>query len=303
LAFLVAVLATGEWLAFAQDQPTTTLKLGTRLVTLSALVRDRKGNPVTGLTRDDFILMQDGKPQQIRYFSEGSDLPLTLALLVDTSGSQRNYIADEVKASETFFRTMLQRPEDRATLVQFDMNVLQLHAMTNSVDELENSLGLLALAHPSALTHHTGGTMLWDSIWLSAQFEVGSQPGRRALVVLTDGGDNGSRVSLNQAIAEAQRADTVIYPIFYGDENGRDAGFHKDDLAAAARATGGQLYTVSRRTPLETIYAQIANDMRLQYQLAYRPPESPPRSYHRIQLRPKNKKMAVQAREGYYSPN
>ena len=98
----------------------TTLKVGTSIVAVPAIVRDKSGPPVSGLTRDDFLLKQDGKPQPIRYFSQGSDLPLTLALMVDTSGSQRAYIRDEIVAGRAFFSAMMTQPEDRAVLVQFD---------------------------------------------------------------------------------------------------------------------------------------------------------------------------------------
>ncbi|SNT33379.1 Ca-activated chloride channel family protein [Granulicella rosea] len=302
LSYMLLCFTAAPALAQTAEAPLPTLKLGTQLVTVSALARDGKGNPVMGLVKDDFTLTQDGHPQEIRYFSEGSSLPLTLALLVDTSGSQHAYIADEIKASQTFFHAMLRKPEDRATLVQFDNNVLQLQKMTSSVEDLEGALVHLNEPHDSALPNHGGGTMLWDGIWLAAQFELGKEPGRRAMVILTDGGDNGSRFSLGQAVAEAQISNVALYPIFYGDQFANDAVWHKDNLQAIARITGGRFFIVSPWQPLSAIYAQIASDMRLQYQLAYRPPESAPKTYHRIALRTKNHKLTVQAREGFYSP-
>src|ERR1700730_9553758 len=121
----------------AQSQPPVmTLKVVTGLVAISAVVRSKDGETKTGLTKDDFVLKQDGKEQPIRFFSRGSDLPLSLALLVDTSASQQTFIGDEALASDVFFETMLGRKEDRAMLVQFDSSVLQLKSMTNSASAL-----------------------------------------------------------------------------------------------------------------------------------------------------------------------
>src|SRR6202034_3663717 len=113
------------------QSPVTTLKVVTGLVAVSAVVKTKDGEAKTGLTKDDFVLKQDGKEQPIRFFSRGSDLPLSLALMVDTSGSQQTFIGDEALASDVFFETMLGRPEDRAMLVQFDSRLLELKGMTN----------------------------------------------------------------------------------------------------------------------------------------------------------------------------
>src|SRR5277367_7043205 len=134
--------------------PVTTLKVVTRLVAISAVVKSKDGEPKTGLTKDDFVLKQDGKEEPIRYFSQGSDLPLTIALMVDTSGSQRTFIGDESLASDVFFSTMLERKEDRATLVEFDTSILQLKSMTNSASALH-----FALSRMSQQASVKGGTL------------------------------------------------------------------------------------------------------------------------------------------------
>ncbi len=261
--------------------PVTTLKIATRLVAVSAIARNKSGQPVTGLTRDDFLLKQDGKPQPIAYFSQGSDLPLTLALMVDTSGSQRAYIRDEIAAGAVFFRTMMKQPADRAVLIQFDTHVLQLAKLTSNVTTLEHGLAYLSQPHDDMPGAGRGGTLLYDAVCAVAKIELSPQLGRRAMVILTDGGDNGSQSSEKKAIEEAQRSDIMIYSVYYSNGGG-DFGVLND---------------------LEQIYAEIANDLRLQYQLGYRPPDSKPGKYHKIQLTARDKTLLIQAREGYFTPN
>jgi len=280
-----------------QDSPVTTLKVGTKLVAVSAIVRDKAGQPVSGLTRDDFLLKQDGKPQPIRYFSQGSSLPLTLALMVDTSGSQSNYIQDEVNAGRVFFRSMMTQPADRAVLVQFDSSILQLARITGSVTTLEHALAYLYQSHAGIGPPGRGGTLLYDAICAVSHIELGNQMGRRAMVILTDGGDNGSRFSQKKAIEEAQRADIMIYSVYYSDGGG-----DLDALKHLSSATGGQVFTVSSSMTLEQIYAAIADDLRLQYEIGYQPPGSRPNKYHKIDLKAKDDKLTVQAREGYFTP-
>jgi Ca-activated chloride channel family protein len=291
------------------EGPIATLTLKTNLVAVQAVVLDSRGDPVRGLTKDDFSLKQDGKPQEIRYFSQDSDLPLTLALMVDTSGSQRAFIEDEIEASEKFFRVMLTRKNDRAVLVQFDFDVLRLQPMTTNVQALENALRFLSMAHrPTQFSH--GSTLLYDAIVATSQVALNSERGRRAMVILTDGEDNGSRYTMEQAIAAAQRADIVVYSVLYSMKegeyprmsnfSGRDRG--KDALTSISNATGGRVFVVGPKMPLDLIYSQIADDMRLQYQIGYTPPESKPGEYHKIELKPTAKHLTVQARQGYYSP-
>lgn len=319
---LLAILVLAVCAAHAQEpppapqEPVATLKLTTRIVGVSAVVLDNRGEPVRGLTKDDFVLKQDGKEEEIRYFSQDSGLPLTLVLMVDTSGSQKMFLQDETDASAKFFKAMLTQPSDRAALVQFDYNVLQLQQMTNQLVALENSLGFLSMPHPAPggqpMPRGGGGTLLYDAIIASSQVELNKERGRRAMVILTDGDDHGSRYSLEQAIAAAQRADVVVYSVFYSGEsflsgmrgpsmtNGRVDGHQV--LEAISGATGGHVFTVSRKTPLDLIFTQIADDMRLQYQIGYAPPDSQPGSYHRIELKPKAKHLTIQSRAGFYMP-
>jgi Ca-activated chloride channel family protein len=277
--------------------PTPTIQINSRLVAVSAVVRDKVGQPISGLTRDDFLLKQDGKPQAITYFSQGSSLPLTLALMVDTSGSQVAYIGDEIAAGKAFFPAMLTGPDDRAVLVQFDNRILVLDQFTTDVTRLEHGLAYLTQPHDDIGAPGRGGTLLFDAVCAVSRLELSNQLGRRAMVILTDGGDNGSHFSSKDAIRDAQRADTMIYTIYYSDGGGDE-----DVLKEISKATGGREFAVGPKMTLAQIYAQIAADLRLEYELGYRPPDSQPGKYHKIDLRAKDSKLQVQAREGYFTP-
>ena len=285
----------------------TTLKVVTRVVAISAVVKSKDGEPKAGLTKDDFILKQDGKEEPIRYFSQGSDLPLTIALMVDTSGSQRTFIGDESLASDVFFETMLASKRDRAMLVEFGNNIRELQPMTNSPDALHLALSGLS---PHAST--VGGTLLYDAVYAIAQGALAKEKGRKAMVILTDGGDRGSRRSLAEAIEQAQRGDVQIYSILYsawkqssGNEGNRagapDPGL--EALKAFSEDTGGRVFTVSRTMGLREIFEEIGEDLRLQYELGYTPPAgTQPNSYHKLELKARDKKLTVQARKGFFEP-
>ncbi len=300
LALLLAVTLPS---ASAQDSlspdATATIKVNSNLVAVSAIVRDKSGQPVPNLASDAFILKQDGKPQPITYFSQGSDLPLTLALMVDTSGSQRAYIRDEIAAGQAFFPAMMTRSDDRAVLVQFDSAILQLAKITSNVTTLEHALAYLSQSHADYqnTARANAGTLLFDAIVAVSHIELGNQLGRRAMVILTDGGDNGSKFNAKDAIREAQRADIMIYTVYYSNGGGDE-----NVLKNLSKQTGGREFSVDSKMTLQQIYAAIADDLRMSYELGYRPPESKPNKYHKIDLQTKDKSLQVQARDGYFTP-
>ena len=280
----------------------------TRVVAISAVVKTHDGAAATGLSKTDFELKQDGKPEEIRYFGPGADLPLTLALLVDTSGSQRTFIGDEMLASDVFLQSMLQRSQDRATVVQFDSRVRMLGGLTSSAGALH--MGLMNLGRdPSA----NGGTLLNDTVAVVADKLLAKETGRKAMILLTDGGDNGSRSTLEQAMEEAQKADVQVYSILYsmarevGGRAGAPAGVPVADdglraLQKLSDSTGGQVFEVTPGHSLRQIYAEISQDLRLQYQVGYvPPPDLKPGSYHRLELRPKDHRLTLEARKGFFA--
>jgi len=223
----------------------------------------------------------------------------------DTSASQRTFIGDESIASDVFFETMLGGKDDRAMLVEFDSTVLQLKGMTNSANALH-----LALSHLNPRPPASGGTLLNDAVYVVAKNVLAGETGRKAMVILSDGGDNGSRRSLAESIEQAQRADVQIYSILYsmyddlnsttsGHAPGSDPGLGA--LQKLSESTGGRVFTVSRTMSLREIYAQIGQDLRLQYELGYKPPpDTQPNSYHKLELKAKDKKLTVQARKGFF---
>ncbi len=305
LCLLIAASTAAAQEAEQGQPPVTTLKVVTGLVAISAVVKSKGGEAQSGLTKEDFQLKQDGKDVPIQFFSLGSALPLSIALMVDTSASQETFIDDESLASDVFFQTMLGRPEDRAMLVQFDSNVMQMHSMTNSASQLHFALAKLK-------GQASGGTLLYDAVFSVAKSILAQESGRRAMVILTDGGDNGSRHTLPEAIEAAQRADVQIYSILYsmhrtltGANTGRapDADLGLGALEKLSESTGGRVFTVSPRSSLREIYTQIGQDLRLQYVMGYKPPlTNQPNSYHKLELKAKDKKLSVQARKGFFQP-
>ena len=224
----------------------TTLSVDVKVVTLPVTVRDKKGQIVTTLTKDDFVLQEDGRPQTIKYFNLDTNLPLTLGLLVDTSMSVRNALDQEKTSSKTFLNQMLTKPEDKAFLIHFDHEVELLQDLTASKDKLSSALEELGPTQVSYSpttdsdssqqhTRHGGGTQLYDAIFLAADELMKKQQGRKALVVLSDGEDRGSRETLNSAIEAAQRANTVVYTIYFQgeqqhDDNNRSGGYGRPHI-------------------------------------------------------------------------
>ena len=163
---------------------------------------------------------------------------------------------------------------------------------------LEHALAYLTQSHSDLRAYSTGGgTLLYDAIVSVSKLDLGAQLGRRAMVLLTDGGDNGSKFSQKKAIEAAQRAGFMVYSVYYSSGGG-----DLDGLTKISKATGGRTFTVSPQLTLQQIYAAIANDMRLEYELGYVPPASKPNKYHKIDLTALNKSFTVQAREGYFTP-
>ncbi|RSL18199.1 VWFA-related protein [Edaphobacter aggregans] len=213
-----------------------TIAVDARLVNLPVVVRDKKGALVQNLTKDDFTLQVDGHPQTIRYFDIDKNLPMTLGLLVDTSLSQRDVIDEERTASSAFLDQMLTTPKDQAFVIQFARQVELLQDLTSSRPKLQAALK--DIDTPSANSgssgdpndsgtdsegrrRRTGGTALYDAAFLASDELMSKQKGRKALIILSDGVDNGSKETLTKALEATQRADTIIYAIYFkGQEHG-----------------------------------------------------------------------------------
>jgi VWFA-related protein len=233
--------------------PVTTIPVDVKVVTLPVTVRDKKGKIVRDLTKDDFELQEDGKPESIRYFSQETNLPLTVGLLVDTSMSERDNIDRERSASRSFLDQMITRPVDRAFVIHFDREIELLQDLTSDHAKLEKAVGLIdtqqsvesiPTSDQGSGSHRGGrgaGTKLYDAIFLACDEITKKQTGRKAIVVLTDGEDRGSQETLNSAIESAQKAETVVYTIYIGGHEDRDSGFNgpMDDDPMDRRYPGG----------------------------------------------------------------
>ena len=312
------------------------ISVETKVVNLLATVRNQHGTIVFTLNKEDFVLEQDGHEQAITYFSQESDLPLTLGLLVDTSLSQRSVLGDERKASYGFLDHLLREEKDRAFIIHFDREVELLQDLTSSHDKLEHALSLLTTADwggggvsrsggSGGRGGHArgGGTQLYDAVYLAANELMQKQSGRKALVILSDGVDHGSKIRLTVAIESAQRADTLVYCIYFaGEENfggGRGYGGPHGGMGGGRRypqeerpdgkkvlqqisaETGARFFEVTKKLPIHQVYAQISQELRSQYSLGYMPAGSDAApGYHHLSLKTKQRDMTVQARTGFY---
>ena len=283
-----------------------------KVVNVLANVHAKNGEIVRGLTRDDFVLSEDGRPQNIRYFSSETDLPLTLGLLVDTSMSQRRVLDAERIASFDFLDQVLREATDHVFIVQFDMGVEIRQPLTSSRRKLE-----AALAQVDAPSMHQlqlqrgGGTLLYEAIAVAARDVMRAQTGRKALIVISDGVDTGSEIPLTTAVEEAQRADTLVYSIVFSDANaygtplgpllggGPDG---KGVLTRISRETGGRCFEVSKTVSIAQIYRDIQQELRSQYNLGF-VSDVPVRisGFRRLQLTAKAKGLVVQSQSRYWA--
>jgi VWFA-related protein len=339
-----------------QDQhPKIAVQVNT--VSLFATVHDKHGKIVSNLSKDDFSLEEDGRPQTISYFARESDLALRLGLLVDTSMSQRKVLDQERDASYSFLDHLLREDKDLAFIIHFDREVELLQDFTPSRPKLQAALqhlqtpqfgsgsrgggsngggsggsdpdnngGTGGASGGRGQHSHAAGTLLYDAIYLASDELMSKQQGRKALIILSDGVDRGSKETLVEAIETAQRSDTIIYSILFKDDEGYPGGGMmgphvgygggrhgggrypqeqrpdgKKILEQISKATGGRLYEVSKKETVDKIYAQIEEELRNQYSLGYTPDKDTGPGYHKIQLATKNKDLVVQARDGYYS--
>jgi len=244
---LIALPGVGPSM-WAQDAAAT-IAVDVKVVTLPVTVRDKHGKIIRDITKDDFTLQEDGRPQTIRYFSQESNLPLTLGLLVDTSRSQTNVLDAERNASRSFLDQMLVQAKDKAFLIHFDREVELLQDLTSSREKLQAALELLktpsdrersndpndsgdSRSGSGSGSHHGGGTQLYDAVFLASNELMKKQQGRKALIILSDGVDRGSKTYLESAIESAQRADTVVYSIYFADS-------HHEDRNEGQRRGGG----------------------------------------------------------------
>ncbi len=290
----------------AQDQEAPTFSTEVKVVNVLATVRTKSGQIVNDLSKDDFSLTEDKRPENIRYFSRETDLPLTIGLMVDTSMSQARVLDSERSASFEFVDQVLREGKDKVFVVQFDMAVMTRQKPTSSRRDLEQSLPYVDTPSRSELeAQRGGGTLLFDAVVKASREIMSGLGNRKAMIILSDGGDNGSDETLTSAIEAAQRADTIIYSILFSDATyygGFGDGGGKAAMMRLAKETGGSFFEVSKKQSIGQIFGIIEQELRSQYNLGF-VSDQPVRvsEFRNLQLTVKRKDLVVQARDRYWA--
>jgi len=272
-----------------------TLRVDVRLVSVFVNVADQNGGIVAGLSRDDFVLTEDGRPQQIAVFERQSELPLNLTLAIDTSGSVRKDLSEEQDAARRFAHALL-RPQDQMSIIQFATDVRVLTPFTSKLSQVDRGLSQL---------HGDWATALYDAICQGSE-HLGGTKGRKVLILISDGDDTASRATYANALEQALRNEVMIYSIIdvpIEASAGRDLG-GEHALITLAEQTGGKSFYVSDGG-LDKAFARVSDDLRTQYLLGYYPKnQEPGRAFHRVEVaipRAAATAFSIRHRTGYYA--
>ncbi len=297
------------------QQPTETLKVNVNVVQLFFNVKDKHGALIPNLTKTDFEVYEDGKPQTIKYFTAESNLPLTLGIMIDSSGSQRNVIDMEKEVGGAFLRQIL-TDKDEAFVISFDISVDLLQDFTRDVHRLQAALnkakvtvdyssgGVPGMGGGPVPQHNSPGTLLYDAVYLSAHDMLSKEVGRKAMILLTDGQDEGSRLKIQDAIEASQKSDAIVYVLLCADR-GFYGGFGysgEGEMRRLTEQTGGRVINVGNKfDKLRDAFDQIAAELRSQYNIGYTPTNTKlDGSYRKLEIKDKQG-YKIQARAGYYA--
>lgn len=303
------------------SNPQATLKVNVNLVSLYFTVRDKHNGLIPTLAKSDCSISEDKQPQTIKNFSAETDLPLTLGIMVDTSGSQQRVLPLEQQAADNFLRSIM-RKKDEAFVISFDVGVNLEQDFTNNVSELQRAIdkteinvgsgggGVPGIGGGPVPTHGAPkGTLLYDAVSQVSNDKVRSETGRKALILLTDGEDEGSETKPKEAIEAAQKANAIIYVIliadrpFYGG-GGFNIGYTGDaQMQKLSQETGGRVINVGNNgKKLEDAFAQIEEELRTQYLASYTSTNNKlDGSYRKLEVSCKGDGLKVQTRQGYYA--
>ena len=287
-----------------------TVKAEVDLVNLFATVRDKNKRVVTDLKQDDFKVFEDGHEEKIAFFAKEVQLPITLGLLLDTSVSEENMLPAIQDAGSRFLHRVMKKG-DEALVISFDTDVDLLADFTDDRGILDRAIrkarintagGGYIAGNPGPVPITGGGTNLYDAIYLACSEKLNGEAGRKAIVVVTDAEDTGSKVKLEEAIESAQRTDTVIHVLFVADRwhygGGRPDIGHK-----LAEETGGRMISVSSEKKIEEAFDQISEELRSQYTLGYYPSNtSRDGKFRKVRVETDHSDYKVLARRGYYAP-
>jgi VWFA-related protein len=279
------------------------------LVNLFVTVRDKSKRIVTDLKKEDFKILEDGQSQEIAFFSKEVTLPITLAILLDTSGSEQYMLASIQDAGGRFMDRVL-RKGDEALVMSFDSDVDLLSDFTDDRGQLDRAIRKARINVPSAgsIGNNPGpvgsrqitGTALYDAIYLACNEKLNTEAGRKAIVIVTDAQDEGSKIRLEEAIEAAQRTDTVVHILLVADPHfgGNGGVAHK-----ITDETGGRTISVNSEKHLAEAFDQISEELRSQYTLGYYPTNSTrDGKFRKIKVDMSNHDLKVLARKGYYAP-
>jgi VWFA-related protein len=303
----------------ASDQSVDTLKVNVEVVQLFFNVKDKHGALIPNLNKENFELFEDGQPQTIKYFRAESDLPLTLGILIDSSGSQMRVLEMEKEVGGSFLESTL-RPKDEAFVISFDVDITLLQDFTSSVSRLRRALneakintggvgcsgGPIGPQGPIPCSS-TGprGTALYDAVYLASHDEFSHEVGRKAMILLTDGEDEGSRLKIKDAIEAAQKADAICYVLLIADRGFYGFGGYSGDseMKKLTQETGGRVIEVGNKIEkLRQAFDQISQELRSQYNAGYVPTNTTrDGSFRKVEIKPKQGDYKIQARSGYYA--
>jgi VWFA-related protein len=300
------------------EQSNETLKVNVNVVGVFFNVKDKHGALIPNQTKDDFELFEDGKPQTIKYFTAESNLPLTLGILIDTSGSQLRVLDMEKQVGGAFLRQVL-TDKDEAFVMDFDVQSELIQDYTRDVHRLQAALnkvkinsgvssggGIPGLGGGPVPIHNAPGTVLYDAVYLSAHDMLAKEVGRKAMVLLTDGEDEGSKLKIRDAIEAAQKADAIVYVLLCADRGsyyGMGFGYSGEgEMRKLTEDTGGRVINVGNKfDKLKEAFDQIANELRSQYNIGYTSTNTvQDGSYRKLQIKSKQG-YKIQARAGYYA--
>lgn len=312
LALLVSFTAPAQNKPSQPDDQTVqgpTFRKNVNLVNLFFTVKDKHGALVPHLDRDQFEVFEDGKPQTIKYFSAETNLPLTLGILVDSSLSMKAMLQEEQSIAGDFLRQVI-TDKDLAFVISFDISVDLLQDLTSDVHLLRKGLekaktnvgtstsGFPGIGQGPIPITNPKGTLLYDAVYLGSSDVLSRQVGRKAMVILTDGVDEGSRLKLKDALEAAQKADVICYVLLLFDPR---YGSDMSDMSHLAEQTGGRAISVGRTNKLSKAFSEISDELRSQYSLGYTPTnEKQDGTFRKIEIKAKGE-YKIQARKGYYA--
>lgn len=293
------------------DQQTPTIKSEVNLVNIFATVRDKKKQIIPSLKKEDFRIFENDQEQKIAFFTAEKTLPITLGLLIDTSGSEQNRLPAEQEAATRFLNRVL-RKGDEAMVISFDVDVDLLSDFTDDRAQLDRAIRSarinapqVSMVNPGPLppesrTRGLRGTAFYDAIWTACGEKLATEAGRKALVIITDADDQGSRVTVQEAMEAAERTNTVVHILLVHDPG---FGWRPDIAHKLADATGGRVIEVSSEKHLQEAFDQISEELRSEYTLGYYPTNATrDGTFRKIKVETMDKDLKVLARKGYYAP-